>query len=205
MIVLAESNFVIELALEQEEAAHAQRIVELAEAHQIALVIPACAFAEPYHTSVRRRRERRALVSLLEKDLRQLGRSKSFTGLLRTSDEVARILRDSEIAEARGLDDAVQRLTACCRIPALSQATIDAALQFRRDFELKHDDSIVFASIEAALRETGPGTKIFVNKNSKDFETSGIQTHLQQYGCKIISSFAAARQFIDQAVTRREH
>ncbi len=205
MIVLAESNFVIELALEQEEAAHAQRIVELAEAHQIALVIPACAFAEPYHTSVRRRRERRALVSLLEKDLRQLGRSKSFTGLLRTSDEVARILRDSEIAEARGLDDAVQRLTACCRIPALSQATIDAALQIRRDFELKHDDSIVFASIEAALRETGPGTKIFVNKNSKDFETSGIQAHLQQYGCKIISSFAAARQFIDQAVTRREH
>ena len=204
MIVLAESNFVIELALEQEEAAHAQRIVELAEAHQIALVIPACAFAEPYHTSVRRRRERRALVSLLEKDLRQLGRSKSFTGLLSTSDEVARILRESEAAEARGLDDAVQRLTACCRIPALSQATIDAAQQLRRDFELQHDDSIVFASIEAALRETGPGTKIFVNKNSKDFVTSAIQTHLQRYGCKLISSFAAARQFIEHGIAKRE-
>jgi len=91
MIVLAESNFVIELALEQEEAAHAQRMVELAEAHQIALVIPACAFTEPYQTSARRRKERSALVSLLQKDLRQLARSKSFTELLRTSNEVEQI------------------------------------------------------------------------------------------------------------------
>jgi len=87
----------------------------------------------------------------------------------------------------------------------LSQATIDAAQQLRRDFKLQHDDSIVLASIEAALREIGPGTKVFVNKNWKDFDKPGIQTYLQQYECKVISSFAAARQFIEHAIAAREH
>lgn len=39
MIVLAESNFVLELALRQEQFEHAERILRLAEEQQLRLVI----------------------------------------------------------------------------------------------------------------------------------------------------------------------
>lgn len=65
MIVLAESNFVLELALQQEELDEADRLVAMAEAREIELVIPACALFEPYETLVRRRKARAALLERL--------------------------------------------------------------------------------------------------------------------------------------------
>jgi hypothetical protein len=51
MFVLAESNFVLELALRQEQFQHAERILELAEEKHIRLVVPACSLIEPYQTT----------------------------------------------------------------------------------------------------------------------------------------------------------
>jgi hypothetical protein len=59
MIVAVESNFVLQLALKQEESAAAQEVLDLAVAHQIQLAIPACALFEPYGTLFRRHRDRR--------------------------------------------------------------------------------------------------------------------------------------------------
>jgi hypothetical protein len=59
VIVLAESNFVLELALRQEQFEHAQRILGLAEEKHLRLVVPACSLIEPYQTLIRRRGERK--------------------------------------------------------------------------------------------------------------------------------------------------
>jgi hypothetical protein len=56
MIVLAESNFVLELALQQEERDEVERLVAMAEARRIELVVPACALFEPYETLIRRKK-----------------------------------------------------------------------------------------------------------------------------------------------------
>jgi hypothetical protein len=50
MIILAESNFVLELAFQQEERDEVERLVVMAEARKVELVIPACALFEPYET-----------------------------------------------------------------------------------------------------------------------------------------------------------
>ena len=55
-LVAAESNFVLHLALEQEEGAEARSILDLAASGQIRLVIPACALFEPYEPLFRRHR-----------------------------------------------------------------------------------------------------------------------------------------------------
>ena len=75
MIVLVESNFVIEFAQRQSEIADAERIVTLAENREIELAIPACALFEPYETLVRRRKQRAETVRKLRDEIRQLGRS----------------------------------------------------------------------------------------------------------------------------------
>ena len=53
MIVVVESNFVIEFAFRQAEFAAAHQLMILAERGVIELVVPACALFEPYETLVR--------------------------------------------------------------------------------------------------------------------------------------------------------
>jgi hypothetical protein len=78
MIVLVESNFVIEFAQRQAEIADAERIVALAENREIELAIPACALFEPYETLIRRRKQRTETVRKLIDEIAQLGRSQHF-------------------------------------------------------------------------------------------------------------------------------
>ena len=50
MNVYVESNFVLELALLQEQSASGEAILRLGEEHRVHLVVPAYALVEPYET-----------------------------------------------------------------------------------------------------------------------------------------------------------
>ncbi|MDE0349567.1 MAG: hypothetical protein OXM56_07660 [Gammaproteobacteria bacterium] len=58
MKIYVESNFVLELALQQEQASSCEEILELCEGVDRELVVPAYSLAEPYETLIRRRKER---------------------------------------------------------------------------------------------------------------------------------------------------
>jgi len=90
MIVLAESNFVLELAFKQEQSDEVENIVALAKAGRIELVIPACAFTEPYQTLTRRLRERGQLTKAIKQSFGQLGRSRDLRELVAAADEVTK-------------------------------------------------------------------------------------------------------------------
>jgi predicted nucleic acid-binding protein len=92
VIVLAESNFVLELALRQEQFEHAERILRLAEAKHLQLVIPACSLIEPYQTLIRRRRERKEFSRRLQEEIKLLERSTLHEGMNATSQHVAQTL-----------------------------------------------------------------------------------------------------------------
>jgi hypothetical protein len=124
MIVLAESNLVLELAFQQEQSGAVESLVTLAETQQMELVI----------------------------------------------------------------------------LQVLTGAIIENAHGFESRFELDPHDAVVFASIEAALRERADGEKLFVNKNSRDFMTPEIEDHLERYGCKLITNFSDARQIVERAI-----
>lgn len=55
MIVYVESNFVLELALGQEQAAFADAILNAAEAKKIELAFPSFALSDPFATVMHRR------------------------------------------------------------------------------------------------------------------------------------------------------
>jgi PIN domain len=202
MIVLAESNFVLELAFQQEQSGEVESIVAFAEAGRIELVIPACAFTEPYQTLIRRLRERKRLVNDIQQSFKQVGRSRGLKELIATSDEVSQTLAKADAAERQGLGETVRRLMACCRVQVLSDAIIRTAHDFESEFELDPHDAVVLASIEAALRERGgEGKKLFINKNSKDFVTPKIEDQLDRYGCKLITNFSDARQIVARGIS----
>lgn len=66
MRVYAESNFVLEIVLTQEQHAACKDFVTLADRHEVELVLPAFSLFEPYTTLERRRQERHKLREQLE-------------------------------------------------------------------------------------------------------------------------------------------
>jgi predicted nucleic acid-binding protein len=198
MIVVVESNFVLELALGQEEAAEAEFIVALAACNVIRLVIPGCALFEPFETLVRRRKARNKLVNSLEYEVNQLSRSHAFSRLRTTSEPTIHALSKSTDVEASGLDLAIRRLIGTAAVIPLSDQIMSAALDAKQRFQLEPQDAVVFASVDQFLREQSAGTKVFANRNADDFETDDIKTHFEKHDCRLISKFAEAVQFLEE-------
>lgn len=202
MIVLAESNFVLELALQQEEYEHAARILLLAETKKMRLVIPACSLFEPYQTLTRRRSERKELSRKLQDDLKLLGRSQGFAELGAISAQVAQTLDASTEIEREALEQTIDKLLSVCTVTALTKEIVRLGQAVQLVSDLDSHDAIVYASIETALKDLGPAPKVFVNKNSKDFATPLIENQLQTYNCRVITSFLNARQYIENKLSK---
>ena len=58
MIVYVETNFVLEIAREQEQVESANQILILAEQGKIELAFPSFTISEPFSTIIRQRKER---------------------------------------------------------------------------------------------------------------------------------------------------
>jgi predicted nucleic acid-binding protein len=203
MIVLAESNFVLELALRQEQFEHAERILRLAEEKHIRLVVPACSLIEPYQTLIRRGRERSEFGRKLRDEIRLLERSSLHVGMNATSGHVVKALETGTDIEMDSLEQTIDRLTKICTVPILSLESVRLAQAMQLGYELDPQDAIVLASIETALKEIGAGPKVFVNKNSKDFSTRLIRGQLHEHECRLITSFPDARQYVESELGKK--
>lgn len=120
MIVLAESNFVLELALRQEQFDHAERILRLAEEGRVRLVLPAYSLVEPYQTLIRRRSERKDLRRKLQSEIKLLGRSRLHGQIVATSESVAQTLDAGTEIERESLEQLLSRLMRVCDVPTPS-------------------------------------------------------------------------------------
>jgi predicted nucleic acid-binding protein len=202
MIVLAESNFVLEIALRQEQFEHAERILRLAEDEQLRLVIPACAIIEPYQTLIRRRRERTELGRRLDNEIMLLRRSTLHDEMIAVPERVAATLVMGTELEMNCLEQTIERLTRICLVPALSREIVRLAQIMQLEYELGPHDAIVLASIETVLQTLGAGPKTFVNKNFKDFDTPQIGSQLKKHECRLIASFPHACRYIENELKK---
>jgi hypothetical protein len=64
MIVYVESNFVLEIALGQEQATSAEALLAFSESRSIELVLPSLTLTEPFSTVTHRDCDRRKLAKL---------------------------------------------------------------------------------------------------------------------------------------------
>jgi hypothetical protein len=76
--VYVESNFVLEIVLEQEQHQACEAILTLAESRAIELALPAFALVEPYESMVRDERDGRLLAQRLRASATQLQRTASI-------------------------------------------------------------------------------------------------------------------------------
>lgn len=193
MIVAAESNFVMQLALRQEAAGAAQSILDLAEGKKIELAIPACALFEPYQTVFRRHKKRDDLMQAFQREIKELARSSAFADLGNASVAVTKTMAESAAIEETDLDNAIDRIARTATVVPLTGNIVTTATRLRElVFELTPPDAIVFASIDSYLSSQGKGPKVFTTTNTKDFMTPEIRAYMADYDCRVIPSFSDA-------------
>lgn len=189
MSVYIETNFVLELALAQEQQASCEEILQLSEARRIDLVIPAYCLVEPYETLIRRHRQRKGMKADLDAEMGQLTRTATYSERLRGFQDLTALLIDSADEEAKRLEEVRRRLLASSQVVPLDTDCLSAATRYQERHDLSPQDSMVYASVIAHLARSGRAESCFLNRNSKDFDDPDLVDELQQHGCKLIPRF----------------
>jgi predicted nucleic acid-binding protein len=194
--VYVESNFVLELALLQEQQASCEEILRLSEAGKVHLIIPAYSITEPYETLVRRHRQRKRMKTELDVELRQLARTTTYAQRLSGFQNLTTLLIDSADEEAKRLDEIRERLLKTGEVIPLEVLTLTDATQYQRAHGLSPQDALVHAAVLSHLKQHGTTQSCFLNRNSKDFDDPDLVEELNAYNCKLLAQFDTGYQFI---------
>lgn len=189
MHVYVESNFVLELALLQVEHESCEKIIELAEAGKVNLVLPAYSLIEPYETIVRYAKTRTRISTDLTTEINQLSRSTPYRDEIDALRKATGLLVRSQEEEKERLRSTIDKLLAVTKIIPLDAQIISSAGKYQVAHDLSPQDSIVYASVLQHLSTTGTVAKCFLNRNSKDFDDPDIEDALSKYDCKMLFSF----------------
>jgi predicted nucleic acid-binding protein len=196
MKVYVESNFVLELALLQEQHASCEGVLRLCESADIQLAVPAYSLVEPYETLVRHHQQRKRIKTDLDTEIRQIARTAGYTQRLRGFQELTALLIDSADEEASALELIRTRLLKSSEIISMDNEILAAASQYRRAHDLSPQDAVVYASVISDLDQSAPTQSCFLNRNSRDFDDPDIVEELRNKNCKLLPRFDSGYDYI---------
>lgn len=188
MRVYAESNFVLEIVLEQEQYQGCEELVTLAAAKSIELVLPAFALIEPYQTIVRRKNEGKGLHDGLGKSAQQLQRTAWISAEVPRLREAADILLRAEQEADRRFLEVRTKLLDVARMVAIDAPALRAASLLTTQLDLKLPDALILASVLGDADER-PSPSIFINRNTKDFNDPDVKARLRRVACDLVWKF----------------
>ncbi len=192
MNVYVETNFILELALVQEQQESCERLLLLCESEKARVVIPAFCLAEPYETLVRRAKKRYQMHIDLQSELRQLGRSGPYREEIDAFGSITGLLVRSNEEENQRLTDVLRRMSTLASIISLESKVLLEAFIFQRTDELTAQDSLVFSSVLHHLSELSSEhseASCFISRDRKAFDDPDIRKRLEDRGCKVLLSF----------------
>jgi len=196
MNIYVESNFILELALLQEQSKSCIKIIDICRQGQANIVLPAFSIAEPYETLGRRSRDRNALADRLDSELRQLSRTQPYTEGINTLREVTGFLVRSTEEERSRLKQVMEEVLEFAKVIPLDFTIITSAHSLEESLEFSPQDAIVLASVFKHLEESGGEPSCFLNRNAKDFDDPDIMKRLGENNCKLLPRFDDGLRYI---------
>ncbi|MFC1737955.1 PIN domain-containing protein [Planctomycetota bacterium] len=198
MNVYVESNFVLEVALRQEQYKSCERILTICQNGKADLVVPAFCLAEPFETLTRRSKDKKELCQKLRTEIEQLSRSEQYKkkNVSEQFQNAVSLLARSADDSWKKLYDYLNQILKIAEIIPLDGKITSHGIKVKEEFDLSPQDSLVYSSVRSHLSNSKLNGSCFVNKNSKDFSNPDITEELESYSCKFFSSFDKASQYI---------
>ena len=196
MNVYVESNFVLELALLQEQYTSCEEILDLGETSGVQLVVPAYSLAEPYETVTRRQKQRKRLKEELDTELRQIARTATYADRLDGFRDLTALLMNIGDEEAKRLEEVRSRLINAAEIIPLDSTELTVATQYQRTHGFSPQDALVYSAVVSHLDQTHAQQSCFLNRNSRDFDDQDVVDQLERYNCKLLPRFDSGCRFI---------
>jgi predicted nucleic acid-binding protein len=196
MNIYVESNFILELALLQEQSISCIKILDLCQRGKANLALPAFSIAELYETLGRRSRERNALANRLDSELRQLSRTQPYTERINMPREVTGFLVRSAEEERSRLKQVMEEALEITEVIPLDSIIITSAYSLEDSLGLSPQDAIVLASVFKHLEESNGEPSCFLNRNAKDFDDPDIVKRLGENNCKLLPKFDDSLRYI---------
>jgi hypothetical protein len=211
-MVYVESNFLLEIAFTQQDAAAAETILRLAEDSSIVLAMPAVALVEPFATIRYRNSERREVLDswshmmnrLKPNRLSDLGlfapKQRLDAGMVDAYGDAADLVRQ----QSSLLNQMVDRVLGVAKILPFGATEMRRALSYR-ELGLDTVDSLIFAIIITHLEQANPSdVSCFVSRDKKGFANQDISAELSSHGSRYISTFTNALAYIQSSAPTEE-
>jgi predicted nucleic acid-binding protein len=196
MNVYAETNFVLELAFQQEQHGSCEEILQFCKNGDIELIIPAYCLAEPHERLRRQYNSRQQLQQALNAELRQLLRTSSYSTRISSIQELSSLIVQSNFEEQQRFGEYRARLLKTATVIPLTAEVLMAASEYESIYQLIPQDAIVYASVVHHLRQQTSPQNCFLNRNSKDFDHPDIVDELSIVNCRMIPRFDHGYGFI---------
>ena len=200
MNVYVETNFVLEVALLQEQHASCLEIISLSEDGRIQLVVPAYCLVEPFETLIRHQKRRHSMKQDFDRELSQIARTATYVERLDEFRSVTDILVNIAQDEATNLDETISSLVDCAHVVPLDKDVIRHSAQSQAAHGLSPQDSLVYSSVIQHLTRLRAQPSCFLNRNTRDFDDENIVEELQQLNCTLLPRFDAGHRFILDAI-----
>ena len=202
MKVYVETNFILEMAFEQNQSTACEAILQLAEQTSVHLAIPAFCFTEPHGRLQRQNHARGELQRKLAGERKEFSRSPHFTEEQKTAwDTVSGMLVSSTQQAEQRLGTVRGRVLRTARILPLTASVIEMAVQGQVQYGLQFPDALVLSSVLEDL-QSGQEQACFLNANSKDFDEPAVVNDLKKRNCKPMWRFDAALEYIRATVQK---
>lgn len=198
LVLYVESNFVLELALLQQEHSACEEILTICKTKKVRLIIPSFSISEPYHTINNRKADRTNLANSLGNTLTELSRTSSYKQNIMLWQQQISFLTQTIEEDAHRLQTIMEDILNLCEIIQLDKTIIEESKKYRSI--LKDKDSIIYASVLEHLKTGREKEKIFIARDG-DFHTEEIKKTLMSFNCKILYKFTDGLNYIKHKIS----
>lgn len=202
MNIYVETNFVLELVFQQEEYQSCQAILELSQACNVNLIIPAYSLIEPQEKLTRQKKEREKLNRDINQALKQLVRTDSYRSYAEQIESLKDLMIKSIDAERERFIQYREQLLKTAEIIPLTVEILQQGASYEEIYHLGGQDAIVLASVLSHLQDNNSDSACFLNRNSRDFNQPDIKEFLDFYQCKLITTFPNGLNFVKSQLAK---